>query len=220
MLRRIYQGVSLLAIVNMLAMGGLAGFLAATGRLGPEQIQRIATVLRGESIETPAPTTQPAGEETPTQVASAQIAFDQEAHQLEAAAVQRAWREAENHRRLLEVAQLELMQREEAHARRVQQWEEEARRTSELGEARGFQKEIDLLGQISPTKAKGLLWQMSDAEVLRILDHLDVRIAKRILEEFSSPEELERLKSLMQQMGQQEAAPNDRATISPAEAAS
>lgn len=58
--------------------------------------------------------------------------------------------------------------------------------------------------------SKPLFSRMTDAEVLRILDQLDVRVAKRILEEYSTPELLELLKSLLQQMGAQEAALTNR----------
>jgi hypothetical protein len=112
-MKRLYHLLALLALINLFAIGGLVGYLFASGRLNEERVNQIAMVLRGEFPTTqPAETTQPAAVEPPppepSQVEIARIRAQKEYFELVA---QRHQRELEDRRTLNEQIRLDVIRK-------------------------------------------------------------------------------------------------------------
>jgi len=200
MLKSLYQLVALIAIVHLLVLVGLVGYLVATGQLDAERVQAIAAVLRGESPIQPGvattrpsvPQTQPVPEASPVQVARA-LEQDEIARRL----FEQRRREIEDRLNLARAIRLDVIRRQEQleaererfHREVLQQYQHD-----------GFQKELELLSSVSSKKAKAILMSKQDAEVVRLLMAMDVRTGKKIIDACKTPEEMSWISRILERI--------------------
>lgn len=197
-MKRLYHILSLMALVSLFSMAGFVGFLVATGRLDAERMEQIASVLRGEYSPQAAPASQPATQPAePARLASRaeieRLALQKEFLRL---AQERAQHEMEQRQALDERIQLDVMrQLEEIQARRQQA--EEAPSARPAGQAaqpaatgEGFEMELALFESLDPRKARDLLMQRKDPDIVRILMRLDSLRVKKIVDACKTESEL------------------------------
>lgn len=215
--KRAYDTVALFALLNVLAVGGLVGYLVGSGVLDVEKGRRLVSVMRGEDLtqtettpaETPADaTTEPT--ETPTAgeaVAESQMDIEimrREGERIKAELDQRL---ALNNSILLRVmTERERFQREQEEAAKQQKASRKQR-----GEE-GFKKQLAILEALNPKIAVQHLLAVSDPDdAARILLEIDTRKAKKIVESAKSGDEIEKMKLILRRV--REVAPEQSAEL-------
>lgn len=206
MLRRAYDGVALFAVLNVLGLAALIGYLVNSGAMDGEKIRRVVAVLRGEDEENGEEDV--AGAETaegePTEspkvgvdaVAESQI--DGEILRLESDRIKAelAQRLALNNSILLRVT----TERES-----VRQEREDAARKQEAVAAKrndeGFKKQIAIFESLSPKVAVEHLLSLSEPDAAaRILLELTTRKARKIVEAAKRLDQIERMKVILRRV--------------------
>jgi hypothetical protein len=212
---RFFNVIAVLAVATLLAGGGFTGFLFGTGRLTAERLQRIAAVLRGEANQPASPTTapasQPAGEEQ-TAPATFRPAESPEARhrrvELERLRLERATQDLEARQRLLDQAlQRVVVEQERLNGEKAAKAAAARhKQASEAATDEGFRKELDYVSGLKPAQAKEYVvrvWQRQKADAARLMAAIDESRGRRILEQFKTPEELQLMTDLLEQVRSQ-----------------
>ncbi len=212
--KRAYDTVVLFALLNVLAVGGLVGYLVVSGVLDLEKGRRLVSVMRGEDLtqtdSTPVEAPADATTEPPTAgeaVAESQMDDEimrREGERIKAELDQRL---ALNNSILLRVmTERERFQREQVEAARQQEASRKQR-----GEE-GFKKQLAILEALSPKIAVQHLLAVSDPDdAARILLQIDTRKAKKIVESAKSGDEIEKTKLILRRV--REVAPEQSAEL-------
>lgn len=206
--------IAAFSVATLLGVGGFAGYLVGSGHLTGPRVGLIASVLRGEldtwkpgEAEEPHAESQPA--ETTTQpahkLAPAAHAADarERAETLETMRLERAQADLEARQRLLEqvlanVKDLHAQLERDRDTMKLSREKADAEAVSE-----GFKKELDYISTLKPALAKEHLlrvWSQSRADAVRIMVNIDEGRGKRILEQFKTPEELQVMTGLLEQI--------------------
>jgi flagellar motility protein MotE (MotC chaperone) len=184
MLKRFYQLLALIALVNLFAVVGLAAYLFGSGRLNAERVDQIAGVLRGEypATDAAAPTSQPAeadGARERSEVEIAQRAAKQEYYELISS---RHRQEIDDRRALNEQLRFDTLKTLERIEADQSAFEEQRGTTLAEDEREGLQKELELFSKMDPSLAKDLLRRRKDADAVRILAGMDTNRARKIID--------------------------------------
>lgn len=208
-LQKVYQGVSLVAVLNVLAVGGLIAALVMSGALDREKMWHLLQVMRDEL---PAMDPQAAQAATiPEDVATddefnrprVRTQEDLEVLRMEAERIQTELEQRvalSNSIMLRVTAEREAFKRERALAR-----ERDAEKFAERDTA-GFKKQIAIFEAMSPKIAVEHLLSLQDPdEAAQLLLQLETRRAKQIVEMAKDGPELERMKIILRRV--REASP-------------
>lgn len=213
-MKKLWDILMMTLAFNFLALAGGVGWLYQTGRLDHARIMAVKDVLFPKPVT--APTTQPSGDSPPPdgikrleellaknagkrtaaeQVALIQQNFDATMYQLDQRerTVQDLERQvaAENQKLAKDRATLDA-DRQALTAR-----EKEADR---LANDKGFQDTLALYNAMPPKQAKSVFMTLDDATVAQYLDAMEPRNAARIIKEFKTPDETERIKRILEKM--------------------
>jgi hypothetical protein len=208
-LAKLYNGLAILAIATTLAVGAFVGLLFGSERLTGQRIETIAAVLRGEydDAAADAATTQPAehgGAARPSGTRSAeQVRQALVGEQLRRAALERAARDVAARQELLDHAMQYLLTSQEQLEQDQAAWREKKRKETEALRDAGFQQELRLVSKLSPKLAKEHVvrsWQKHKADAVRLLQALSESKGQRILEQFKTPEEIDIMHQLLEQL--------------------
>ena len=214
MLSRLYNLLSTVSIATLLAGGGFSAFLFGTGRLNAARLERIAAVVRGELDEFPQsqPATQPAESDEPP------VGRDQSLERIDAARrqrrlqshlLERAARDIEAQRRLLDQSLQYLVNEREQLAAQQADWAAEEQKVTGEVVNEAAQKHLELFAGLAPQQAKEhlvWLWSTNKAEALALVMQLEVATTKRILAQMKAPEEQKILSELLEQLRTYEAS--------------
>ena len=209
MLAKIYNTLAILAIATVLALGGFIGLLYGTGRLTPERIETVVAVLRGELDDREAErfSEQPVQEEDAGPPAAghapAQTQPARSADRLWQASLERAARDVAARQELLDHALQHLLVQQEKLAQEQAAWGQQKRRDVEAIRDEGFKDEVRIVAKLSPKLAKEHVvraWRKHKTDAVRLLRALDVGKSQRILEQFKTPEEIEIMHQLLEQL--------------------
>ena len=215
MIKKLYSLFAFLSLVVVLAGGGLGGYLFATGKLTPERIDQMAAIVRGETESTD-------GVTDDTQVvkpdqgelgdvaqgpSAEELRRRQREDQIIRAMGERAYRDRQSQRQLLDQAMQHLLTTQEQFERDKKRWQDEQdlRRAETRDE--GFEKELKVVMKLSPTLAKEhliLKWKESQSDAVRLMNALPDSTIKRILGQMKSPEEIQITHELLEQLGKTE----------------
>jgi hypothetical protein len=198
------------ALATVLATGGFVGYLCATGRVNASRLQKVAAVLRGELDAAPQavaaaagnPATQPAAEE-PRAAVEDELRNLRKRQRLEMLETERAVRDLEAQRRLLEQVLQNIVQEQERLAAEKTDFVRQREKIKSVAQDEGFQKELALVTGLQPRQAKEhilRLWQKQPADAVRLLSAMEDSRAKRILEQFKTAEELQVQSDLLEQI--------------------
>lgn len=208
MLAKIFNAAAALALATMLAVGGFVGYLTATGRLNATRLERIAAVLRGELDQwpsaAPAPA-EPAPDDSAATRPAGPVHAARERDHLARLQSERAARDLEAQRRLLEQVLQRVIQEQEALAaqRKLSQVETKQQQEASAAADAGFKKELELVSGLQPKQAKEHIvrvYKKQPADAARLLQEMDAGRVKRVLEQFKSPEELQIQSDLLEQV--------------------
>jgi len=216
LVKRAYDGAALFALLNVVALLGIVGYLVATGSLNGERIRHAAMALRGEKLHLAAASgIQISAEESAAKdTASAKIAVLTEADQ------EIIYRESErikaeleqrltlNNSILLKVkTEREAFQKErETAAKR-----EEA--SANVLREEGFRKQVEIMEALSPKIAIQHLMGISDPdEAAKVLMAMETGKAKKIVEAAKRGDDMNRMKAILQRV--REVSPGGLAALS------
>lgn len=202
-LRRLYERVALVAVLNFLAFGGLAAYMIQSGAMTREKGQQMLAILKGDSTvllpqavlekpvkpesgEEPAPATPPRGADLELDVE----VMRREAERVKAELDQRL---ALNNSILLRVqTEREQFERERQEAEKLQQL------ASAQRQEKGFKKQVSIYGSLAPkTAVQHLLALQEVDQAARILLELDTGKAKRIVEAAKRGDQLDKMRAIL-----------------------
>jgi hypothetical protein len=193
MMRRLYHILALIGLINLFAVGGLAGFLFISGRLNAQRVDQIGVVLRGEFPTSQPATTQPAqaaARPEPSKAEIARMAAQREYFELVA---KRHEREMNDKHSLNQEIQLQVQQEREEIEKKKAEFEAQRKKVLEQSQQDGFARTLELYSTMDPNKAKDLLRSPAntkDADVVQLLMQMDASRAKKIVNACKTPEEL------------------------------
>ncbi len=214
MIGKVLNLAGMIALATVLGGGGFVGYLFGTGQLDGQRLEAIAGVLRGESEEeepAEAAAAEPeqveqSEEGEPDEMGARPAEQARKLHEqehLESLRLERAARDLEAQRRLLDQTMQEVVQEQEQleadQARFAKR--KAAAETEALDE--GFRKELALVSGLQPRLAKEHIvnvWKREQADAVRLFGELDEGRARRILEQFKTPEELQIMTDLLEQI--------------------
>ena len=220
MIAKVYNALAIVAIANMLALGGFAGFLIIGGKLTPERAEAIASVLRGEMDEAAAAeegdvegTDEGAAAGPERRRSGEEVRMAREHDRMRHLEIERARRDVEARQQLLDQSLHDLVTGQEEFTEERQAWTKERAKLTTEDQDRGFEQELEYVAGLAPKQAKEhliLVYNKHSADAVRLLMHMDVSRGKRILAQFKTPEELQIMSQLLEQLrNQDEAIPAD-----------
>jgi hypothetical protein len=237
-MKNLWLIISALALANVLAVGGVVGWLAATDRLSRDRVHKIREMLakpvaveEQERLAAEAAAKQRAEEEARAirlaaapVPASAQIAAERDEAELAHQRMLRRQREIDDLGAQLVRRQDDLDQRERALQQRIAAFEAEKQRYLEIEGAEQFRAALETLEGLKAKEAKALLGTMLEQgqgeQVVAYLSRMDDRKRSAIVSEFAREQPslaadlLERLRTrgvATASAAQRTAAPNDPA---------
>jgi hypothetical protein len=199
--RKLFNTLSIVALAVLLAGGGFAGYLFGTGKLDGARIEKIAAVLRGELDE---PTDVAAADEAaaevaeetagPTATTAEEVAAIRRRQHLESLLAERAARDLEARRLMLDQTMQHVVEAQEALERQQERFAHQQDAIVETRLDEGFRKELEYVASLPPRNAKEHLvrvWRKQPADAVRLLVEMDASRGRRILEQLRTDEELE-----------------------------
>lgn len=217
-LKKIYGLAALMALLNLLGIGGLVGYLVWSQKLGGEQVEQIAGILRGDDAEAEEGATEeaqgsdPAVEAAPAGRSAELLDRGQEAEEQLRLKADRRRAELNQQAATIASARLEVTRQREALERRASQLEAQARQRQKAEQTEGFKKEMDLLASLKPREALFYLLQKPKADAASLILNLNTRKAKRIVEAAKTPVQKRSMSEIMQML--REMSPGGAATLS------
>jgi len=199
-MRRVLQAISLFAVTQLLAIGGLVGYLVGTGRLNAERADQIAKVLRGEWPKPAPPATQPVEPKSVPETASSQLVRSREQREFYSLLAQRQVRELEDRARLNRMIQLDVVQKLEEIEKRQQEMQDRQKERSQRPARDGFSKEIEVFSTIEATRARKLLMGQREPDAVRLLMELDPGRVRKIVDTCKTTEEMDWARRILAQL--------------------
>jgi hypothetical protein len=205
--------------LNFLAAVGGIGWLYNAHKLDHEKVQQIkelvfapATQPAAPVVETRDPSTQPTLrlEQMMAQVsgrsASEQIQFMQNSFDTQSTLLDRRFQDLANQRKTLEQARLQF-DKERAKLRA----EETKLATAEQAQAKlltdkGFQDTLTLYNSMPAKQVKTVFMSLNDDTMIQYLRAMEPRVATKVIKEFKSAEENERIGKVLEKMRQAQAS--------------
>ena len=213
-MKKMASFISILCIVNVLMLAGIAGYLWATNRLNKPKAQTIADMLRQPGapeglrakvfdIMAPAPATATAPRSatgtapatrnglTGLEPATAQERIDylQKVLEEERLRLENEAQKVRQQQDLLVEKQAKLDAELKKLAQDKKVYEQSLAATTTQSDAAGFQKSLDLFAELKAKQVKDLLTSMPVDQVARYLAAMEPDRAAKILAEFKSADE-------------------------------
>ena len=214
--------ITLLAI-NFLALAGGVGWLYSSGHLNKGRVAEVRKVLFPPP-EVEAPATQPSDSDkgpTPSErlaellakhaghSAAEQVAFIQHNFDATTAQLDRREREVSDREAQVASANAKLVDDRKALEAERQRLTDQEQQAGRLATDKGFQDTLTLYNAMASKQVKEAFMAMDDAEAAKYLDAMQPRTANKILKEFKTQDEKDRLKHIFDKMRN---APSEAAT--------
>jgi len=211
--RRAYDGAALFALLNMVALVCVVGYLAATGAVDGEKVRRAAIALRGETAPIPEP---PAGDGNallavakPDMATGIESEVDLEIAHRES---ERIKTELDQRLALNNSILLKVRTEREAYRRERDAAAKQEQAFADVQREDGFRKQVAIMEALSPKVAIQHLLAISDpTEAAGILMTMETGKAKKIVEAAKRGEDLNRMKLILQRV--RETAPSQLAGL-------
>ena len=201
--RRVYDGITIFAVLNIVGLAGLLAFLSSSGAINIEKVRQIVGVMRGDTSEPVEG--DPSGDPSETRAAEQQDAtaasesdanvqvMRLEGERIKAELDQRL---ALNNSILLRVTAAHERFQEARDA--VQKQDDQARRKRNSS---GSRKQIAIYEALSPKVAIDHLLGLPDpADAAAIFLQMDTRKAKKIIEAAKRPDQKETMMRILRQV--------------------
>ena len=189
-----------LLLANSLALLGILGYGLGTGRLNADMRAQYLATWRGEKLVPPPPEEEVVEEKETPQQASARIAEAQIQREILTREIQRDMELARYMQQTVEKAKLKLDKDIKQFQTDKQAFDNQIAQYNEKVQSEGFKKSLQAYSKMKPKSAKSDFMQMNDDEVVRYLSNMKPDVVTQILDQFRTPEELDKRLKLMRLM--------------------
>jgi hypothetical protein len=202
MLRRIYEIASLVSLIEFVVLGGLLAILFLSGRLDGEQLSEIAAAIASEEEETTDTEELPVEPQSTDDDIAAGPDFEarQEADQIMMLRFEKARLDTKNRQELIERSRLDLLKEKEEFEALKSKWTKQFKEQLKKEKDLGFAKALELIESLDPTQAKEQLLRSQDAVSVRFLHEMDIRKAAKVMGEFTTQQEQDKLADWLKQI--------------------
>jgi hypothetical protein len=214
-MKRLWDVLVLTLAVNFLALTGGIAWLYSSGRLDRERVTKVKEVLFPPPPPPAPAATQPAGPDPTTQpvlrleellanqtnrTAGQQVEFIRATFDAQMAQLERRARELSDLKAQVDLASTKLASDRselEAERKRLTDEQQQARK---LASDQGFQDSLTLYTTMAPRQVKTVFLTLDDEVVTRYLEAMPPRSATKVVKEFKSPDEIERIQRILEKM--------------------
>jgi hypothetical protein len=214
-MKRLWDVLVLTLAVNFLALAGGIGWLYGSGRLDRARVAKVKEVLFPPPIVAAAPTTQPAAADPTTRPtlrleellakqsnlpAGQQVEFIRQTFDAQMAQLERRGRELADLKVQIDLANAKLTTDRtalDADRKRLSDQEQQARK---LAQDQGFQDSLALYTSMPPRQVKSIFLTLSDEAVVRYVEAMPPRTASKVIKEFKSQDEIDRIQRILEKM--------------------
>jgi flagellar motility protein MotE (MotC chaperone) len=214
-MRKIFEALVLLLAINFLAVAGGVGWLYQSGHLDRERVKTIKELVFPAPIAE-APATQPAGADAPPPAAqrlaellarrsggkmtSEKVESIQQSFDVAFAQLDRREREAGDREQQVARANARLAEDRKALEDDRQRLIEQGKQADKLAADKGFQDTLNLYSTMNSKQVKSLFMTMEESAAADYLDAMTPRLAAKILKEFKTAGETDRVKRILGKM--------------------
>jgi flagellar motility protein MotE (MotC chaperone) len=223
--KKLWNVLVLTLALNFLLLAGAVGYLWRTKQLDRGKVYAIREMLFPPAAAPDASTTQPTTAPATQPVlkleellaahaslpAAEQVALLQRTFDSRLAQLDRRQREVEALHDLVRNAEAVLKSERDAFEVRRAALDARAEEAARLAADQGFQDALQLYGTMKPKQVKDVFAGLPDDTVVRYLRAMDTKQAAKILREFQTPAEVERVKVLMERVRAAESAASAQA---------
>ena len=212
-MKRLWNVFVLTLAVNFLAVAGGVAYLYKDGRLDRQRVQAIRLVLYPPPPPAIAAATQPAraASEPVLQLgellaqksglsAAEQLEFIQQTFDARMAELDRRQREMSDLQRQVDMANAALARDRAALDAQRKQLSDREQLAATLAADKGFQDSLKLYQSMPAKQVKQVFMSMEDETVQRYLQAMEPRGATKIVREFKSPDEVQRIRRVLDRM--------------------
>ena len=214
-MKRLWDVLVLTLALNFLALAGGIGWLYGSGRLDRERVAKMKEVLFPPLASPAPPATQPAPADPTTQPtlrleellakqsnlpAGQQVEFIRQSFDAQMAQLERRGRELADLKMQIDLANAKLTADRtalEAERKRLSDDEAQARK---LASDQGFQDSLALYTSMPPRQVKSIFLTLGDDAVMRYVEAMPPRTAAKVIKEFKSQDEIDRIQRILEKM--------------------
>ncbi len=212
-MKKLLSALVLLLAMNFLAAAGGVGWLAKTGRLDRAKVMDIKKILfpppqpkAPEATLEEAATTQPTARldqllsQASGRSAQEQVDFIRQSFDVQVAQLDRRQRELADLQRQVDLAKQQLaldrgkFEQDQKDLTARQQME------TKLASDKGFQDSLAVYTSMPPPKVKQIFMSLTDDVMQEYLQAMEPKQAAKIVKEFKTPEEVDRIQRVMEKM--------------------
>lgn len=216
-LQKIFSAIVIVLAINFIAIAVAAALLAQKAGLDREKVQAVREILfpppdpdesdpadsaAATQIPEPTPMEQlmalldaQSGKPTEERVEDLQQTFDGRT-----VALTRARRELDDLQRQLDIASRRLLEQRTAFESSRQEWEQAVVDAAERSRDKGFADALQLYSQLPARQTKDIFLQLEEEVVLQFLQAMDPQPAAKVLKEYKTDAEIQKLRSLLEEM--------------------
>jgi hypothetical protein len=214
MISKLFNTAAVVSLATLIAGGGFAGYLFATGKLDAQRLELIADVIRGKLDAPPGPPSNgepssadaaggPEAAEQPTRPSAEEAQARRQREDMASLRLERAQADLLAQRRMLEQVVQHVVHEQEKLATDRKAFELEKKERDEALVDVGFERELELLSGLKSSQAKEHIiesWKTRKADAVRLMMKLEPRKARRILDQMRSPEEQQIMSDLLEEI--------------------
>ena len=211
-MKKLVYVLTITLALNFLALAGGIGWLYKQGQLNREKVMAIKEIIFPKMSEVP--TTQPIEEPTTQPImrleellakatgrsASEQVEFIQHAFDTQMAVLDRRQRELLDLQRQVDLSKLQMSKDRGSLAQEKQSLDKQQQEATRLANDKGFQDSLLLYNTMPAKQVKTVFMGLDDQTVMNYLEAMQPRSAAKIIKEFKSPEETERVQKILERM--------------------
>jgi hypothetical protein len=217
-MRRLWDVLVLTLAMNFLVVAGIVAWLYQAGHLDRQRVRGIKLVLFPPPATQPAPTEQPASDPTtqPTLVletllahrgnmtAGEQVDFVRKTFDERQAELEHKESMLRDLQTQIDQAQAKLTSDRESFEAQRKRFADEEQEARKLAADQGFQDSLALYSSMPAKQAKSLFLTLGDDVVKSYLEAMDKTAASKIIKEFKTPDELDRIHRILERIRQAE----------------
>ena len=205
-LGKAYRLVALVALLHLLVVGGLAGYLAVTGRLTGAQLRQMVAVLRGQAPQSAMAQSDIVEEVAPPEKSTESLQQEQREEEIARYQIDRRRAELDQIGAAVDAALLSVMRQRELLQREAEELDAQFKRRAKQEESQSFKKDLELFSSMKPKIAVGYMLDKTPEDAARMLLLMETRKAKRIIEAAKTPAQKKAMAKILQML--REVAPN------------
>jgi hypothetical protein len=217
-MKRLWNVLVLTLAMNFLAVAGGVAYLRQSGHLTRDRVNQIKLVLFPPPTPE-APTSQPADPTTrptlvleqllnnrPNMTAGEQIKFIHQTFDERQAELGRREQDLAARQNQLDLAQSRLQEDRQAFEAEVKAFRDQQTQATRLASDAGFQSTLADYSALPAKQVKGIFATMNDDTVRMYLEAMEPRTVAKIVKEYKTPDELDRIQKIMEKIRKAEPA--------------